>query len=366
MSKALILANSSSGLYDFRNELLTGLMAEGFEVVVSLPDDARKKELQDEGCRFVHTDINRRGVNPIQDMTLLRAYKKLIKTERPDVVITYTIKPNIYGGYVCGRLGIPFVSTITGLGSTFERGGVLLKLIVFMYKSALKKCACLFFQNAENRGIFESHGIKAKKHVTVNGSGVNLEKHCKEEYPGHADDVTRFLYIGRLMTEKGSAEYIEAAKTLHEEYGDKVSFCAIGYCEDNFQSLADEAVAGGYLKVIPYQLDIHPYIKEADAIVHPSYHEGMSNVLMEASATGRPIIASDISGCREVVDRDVSGILFEPRSAKSLIEALSKFMKLDMNERMAMGDAARRYVEQKFDRRSIILTYISEIKQIVK
>lgn len=364
MPKALILANSSSGLYDFRNELLTGLMEKGYEVVVSLPDDLKVKELNDEGCRVVHTDINRRGVNPIQDMALLRAYKNLIKKEKPDVVITYTIKPNIYGGYVCRRLKVPYVATITGLGTTFERGGILLKLIVAMYKVSLKKCSCLFFQNNENRKIFESHGIRARKHITVNGSGVNLQKHVKEAYPGHSDDVTRFLYIGRLMTEKGSAEYIEAARAMHEKYGNKVSFAAVGYCEDDFKPVADKAVSEGYLKVIPYQKDIHPYMKEADAIVHPSYHEGMSNVLMEAAATGRPVIASNISGCREVVDDGKSGILFEPRNVKALTGALEKFMSLDADARRDMGRAARTLVEQKFDRRSIILTYIEEIKDI--
>ena len=366
MPKALILANSSSGLYDFRNELLTGLMEKGYEVVVSLPDDLKVKELNDEGCRVVHTDINRRGVNPIQDMALLRAYKSLVKKEKPDVVLTYTIKPNIYGGYVCGRLKVPYISTITGLGSTFERGGVLLKLIVTMYKVSLKKCSCLFFQNEENRKIFESHGIRARKHVTVSGSGVNLEKHKQEPIPGHKDDVTRFIYIGRLMTEKGSKEYIEAAKALHDKYGGKVSFAAVGYCEDDFRPIVDEAQQAGILKVIPYQKDIHPYMKEADAIVHPSYHEGMSNVLMEAAATGRPVIASDISGCREVVDSEKSGFLCKPRDAKSLISALERFTELDLGSRRAMGEAARRYVEQKFDRRSIILTYIEEIKRIVK
>ncbi|MBO6197389.1 MAG: glycosyltransferase family 4 protein [Butyrivibrio sp.] len=366
MPKALILANSSSGLYDFRNELLTGLMEEGFEIVISLPDELKVKELKDEGCRVVHTDINRRGVNPIQDMALLRAYKSLVKKEKPDVVLTYTIKPNIYGGYVCGRLKVPYISTITGLGSTFERGGILLKLIVTMYKVSLKKCSCLFFQNEENRKIFESHGIRARKHVTVNGSGVNLEKHSKEPFPGHSDDVTRFLYIGRLMTEKGSCEYIEAARAMHDKYGDKVSFAAVGYCEDDFKSIADEAEKAGILKVIPYQKDIHPYIREADAIVHPSYHEGMSNVLMEAAATGRPVIASDISGCREIVDAEKSGFLVRPRDAKDLISALERFTELDTDQRRAMGEAARRYVEQKFDRRSIILTYIEEIKRIVK
>ena len=366
MPKALILANSSSGLYDFRNELLLGLMAEGFEVVVSLPDDLKVKELTDEGCRVVHTDINRRGVNPMQDMALFGAYKRLLKSEKPDIVITYTIKPNIYGGFASRLLKVPYISTVTGLGSTFERGGVLLKLIVAMYKTSLKGCRSLFFQNEYNHQIFEKYGIRGKKAVVVHGSGVNLEKHRFEEYPGHRDDVTRFLYIGRLMKEKGTEELLYAAKKAHEKYGDKVSFAAVGYSEEDFEQLVKEATAGGYFKTIPYQKDIHPYLKEADAVVHPSYHEGMSNVLMEAAATGRPVIASDINGCKEVVERDVSGFLCAPRDKEALYEAIEKFMELSPQKRADMGKAARKCVEQKFDRRSIILTYINEIKEIVK
>ena len=366
MPKALILANSSSGLYDFRNELLTGLMAEGFEVVVSLPDDLKVKELTDEGCRVIHTDINRRGVNPMQDMALFGAYKRLLKSEKPDIVITYTIKPNIYGGFAARLLRVPYISTVTGLGSTFERGGVLLKLIVAMYKISLKGCRCLFFQNEYNKGIFEKFGIRGKKAVVVNGSGVNLEKHKFEEYPGHKDDVTRFLYIGRLMEEKGTRELLYAAKKAHDKYGDKVSFAAVGYSEEDFEDQVKEATDGGYFKTIPYQKDIHPYIREADAIVHPSYHEGMSNVLMEAAATGRPVIASDINGCKEVVERDVSGYLCTPRDKESLYDAIEKFIEVPLEKRAEMGKAARKCVEQKFDRRSIILTYINEIKQIIK
>lgn len=361
MPKALILANSSSGLYDFRNELLLGLMDEGYEIVISLPDDLKVKELTAEGCRVVHTDINRRGVNPVQDLALFGAYRKLLKSERPDVVLTYTIKPNIYGGFACRLARIPYFSTITGLGSTFERGGILLKMIIAMYKTSLKGCKCLFFQNQNNRQIFEDCGIHAKKHVTVNGSGVNLDKHKFEEYPGHSDNVTRFLYIGRIMKEKGSEEYLYAAKKIHEKYGDKVSFSAIGYFEDEFEDQVKEAEKNGILKMIPYQKDIHPYIKEADAVVHPSYHEGMSNVLMEAAATGRPVIASDINGCKEIVDKDRSGFLVEPRNKEALADAIDRFMQLDVCSRKEMGRNGRSWVEKKFDRKKIIKTYIDEI-----
>ncbi|MBQ6589076.1 MAG: glycosyltransferase family 4 protein [Butyrivibrio sp.] len=361
MPKALILANSSSGLYDFRNELLLRLLEEGYEVVISLPDDLKNKELTAEGCRVEHTDINRRGVNPVQDMALFRSYKRLIKREKPDIVLTYTIKPNIYGGFACRLLKVPYLSTITGLGSTFERGGMLLKLIVTMYKVSLKKCRCLFFQNDTNRKIFEQNGIRAQKHVTVSGSGVNLDKHSFEEYPGHKDDITRFLYIGRLMKEKGTEEYLYAAEKLHEKYGDKIAFSAVGYFEDDFEDRVKAAEKAGYLKMIPYQKDIHPYMREADAIVHPSYHEGMSNVLMEAAATGRPVIASDISGCREVVNRDVSGFLFKSRDKEALYEALDRFMSLDILSRQKMGLAGRKWVEEHFDRNAVVNAYMQEI-----
>lgn len=365
MSKVLVLANSSAGLYDFRNELLERLLRDGNEVVISLPDDAKNKELTDEGCRIVHTDINRRGVNPLQDVALYKAYKKLLGQEKPDVVLTYTIKPNIYGGYACSRLKIPYISTVTGLGTTFERGGVLLKLIVFMYKKALKNCRCLFFQNEENRSKFEKTGIKAKKHVTVSGSGVNLQKHKEEAYPGHADEITRFLYVGRIMKEKGIDEYLYAAKKLHEKYKDKVSFSAVGYFDDNYESKIRQAEKEGYLKMIPFQKDIHPYMKESDAVVLPTYHEGMSNVLMEAAATARPVIASDISGCKEVVNRDISGILFKPKDSEALYDALEKFMRLDIMARKEMGIAGRKWVEQNFDRRLVVDAYMHEIDKNV-
>ena len=203
MKKIMILANSSGGLYDFRNELVLKLLEE-YQVVVSLPDQVRTKELEEEGCRVVHTPINRRGVNPIEDMKLLKAYRALLKQEKPDVALTYTIKPNIYGGFCCGCMKIPYISTVTGLGSTFQKKGILLKVIAAMYRVGLKKAACVFFQNEENQKIFESYHIKGKSSRLVKGSGVNLKRHRPEPYPEGAE--THFLFVGRMMREKGIEE----------------------------------------------------------------------------------------------------------------------------------------------------------------
>ena len=200
MKKVLILANSSGGLYDFRNELVQRLLLK-YEVTVSLPDEVRTKELAEEGCKVVHTPINRRGVNPAEDFKLLLAYRRLLKEEKPDLTLTYTIKPNIYGGFCCRMMRIPYMATVTGLGSTFQKQGIFLKLITTMYRMGLKKAECIFFQNRENQGIFEKYHIRGKKSKLVSGSGVNLKRHCFEPYP--EDDQVRFLYVGRMMREKG-------------------------------------------------------------------------------------------------------------------------------------------------------------------
>ena len=369
MSKVLILSNSSGGIYDFRNELVTRLIGLGHEVVISLPDDLRVPELTAEGARVIHTDINRRGMNPFEDLKLYKKYKSILKSEKPDVVVGYTIKPNVYGGMAAGKCRVPYISTITGLGSTFQGGSfkrnIIKKLVVIMYRMGLRRCSCVFFQNAQNKGIFEDLGIvKGVKTRLVNGSGVDLLRHTPEEYPGHKDETVRFLYVGRLMKEKGTAEYLAAAHDIHEEFGDKVSVAAIGYYEDDFKELAESARERGELKLIPFNKDIHPFLTEADVIVMPSYHEGMSNVLMEGSATARPVLASNISGCREIVEDGVTGYLFEPADKDSLLSAMKKIAALSADERRSMGLAARAKMEREFDRHSIIDAYIDELTKI--
>jgi len=359
--RALILANHSGGLYDFRNGLLTSLIDRGDEVIVSVPDDSKTDLLRKEGCRVIHTDIDRRGVNPAHDLKLIGAYESLIRDEKPDVVLTYTIKPNIYGGYAASKAGVPYITTVTGLGSTFEKGGALLKIITGMYRKSLKNCSCLFFQNAENRGIFRKYGIIADKDRLVSGSGVDLEIHRAEPYPGHDGDKIRFLYAGRLMKEKGTDEYMSAAKRLHEKYGDRVRCETVGFCDDDYTSKLEEGEKEGWLKSHPYTTDIIPFLRKADAIVMPSYHEGMSNVVMEGSATARPELVSDISGCREIVEPGVTGLLYPPGNADALFEAMDEFVLMPLPERRAMGLAARVKMEREFDRSKVIKCYLEEI-----
>ena len=359
MKKILILANSSGGLYDFRNELVQRLLSK-YEVTVSLPDEVRTKELAQEGCKVVHTPINRRGVNPAEDFKLLLAYRKLMREEKPDLTLTYTIKPNIYGGFCCRMMKIPYVETVTGLGSTFQKQGIFLKLIVAMYRMGLKEAECIFFQNRENQGIFEKYRIQGKRTKLVSGSGVNLKRHHFEPYP--SDDKVRFLYVGRMMREKGIEELLEAARQLHDE---KTEFQLLGYPDEDYQDKLDAYEKEGAIRQLGFDPDVHGYIKNASALVLPTYHEGMSNVLMEASATGRPVIASNISGCKEIFEEGVTGFGCEPKSSEDLIRALKKFLKLSREERIVMGQKAREKMEREFDREKVADAYMEEIETIL-
>ncbi len=359
MGKVLILTNSSGGLYDFRNEFVEALLQK-HQVYISIPDDTRKKELGEEGCQIIETAINRRGVNPTEDIKLYRAYRKMMKELRPDLVITYTIKPNIYGGFAAGRCKIPHIATITGLGGAFERRGLFLKLIVMMYRVGLKKTECVFFQNQENRRTVEEYGILSGKSRMVTGSGVNLLRHCYEPYP--KGEEIRLLYIGRVMKAKGILEYLEAAKRLHS---DKVHFDILGYCDEDYQTMLDDLEKQGVIRQLGFQKDVRPYLISAGAVVIASYHEGMSNVLMEAAATGRPVIASNISGCLEAFEEGKTGFGFTPGKADELIAAIQKFMALSVEEREKMGRCAREKMEREFDRRFVTGEYMDEVDQII-
>lgn len=359
MGTILILANSSGGLYDFRNELLIRLL-EKHRVIISLPDTTKAKELKEEGCEIVTTSINRRGVNPKQDIGLFVAYRKLIKQLKPDMVITYTIKPNIYGGFACRTLKVPYITTITGLGGAFDRTGIFLKMIIQMYRTGLKKAECIFFQNNENKQIFSEYRIKGKKSKLVSGSGVNLERHVFEPYPIH-DKIT-FLFVGRVMKERGILEYLEAAIRLHQE---NVEFAILGYCDEDYQDILNEYEEKGLISQWGFHTEVHPYLAQANAIVIASFHEGMSNALIEAAATGRPVIASNISGCKEAFEEGTTGLGFTPGDADDLIRAMEQFMAFSNEKQALMGKTAREKMEREFDRNDVIDAYISEIDTIL-
>ena len=249
--KVLVLANSSKGVYGFRNEIMLSLK-EDYDVVIAVPDEVSVKELKEEGFEIIKTPLNRRGMNPLEDLKLCRTYSKLLKEQKPDIVLTYTIKPNIYGGYICGRKKIPYITTITGIGSMFQKKGPVKKLITGMYKAGLKKAEVVFFQNDENRRLFNESGIYKGDTILVPGSGVNLSIHTFEPYP--EDDKTVFLFVGRIMKEKGIDEYFEAAKKYRS---DNTEFQILGYCDDDYNEQLKELSDKGVIKHFDFILFLY-------------------------------------------------------------------------------------------------------------
>lgn len=357
MSRVLILTNSSGGLYDFRNEFVEALLQE-HQVFISLPDEVKTKELRAEGAKIIQTPIHRRGMNPLEDFRLYLAYRSMMKKLRPDLVVTYTIKPNIYGGMAAAGLKIPHIATITGLGGAFDKKGLLLALIVRLYRMGLKRTACVFFQNRENREICRRYRIKGRKERLVMGSGVNLQRHVYEPYPD--EETVRFLFMGRVMKERGILEFAAAAKKLHS---DRVSFEILGNCDEDYQEFLDALEEQDVIHQLGFHTEVHPYVARASAVVVASFHEGMSNTLIEGAATGRPVIASRISGCMEGFDEGVTGFGFTPGKADELIAAMEKFLALTPQQRAMMGSLGREKMERQFDRKHVTAAYMEEVLQ---
>ena len=230
--KIVVLANNSGGLYDFRGMLMSELIGRGDTVIALTPLDDRVDELKVLGTELIETPINRRGINPKEDIKLFRKYKNLLKDLKPDLVITYTIKPNVYGGFACRLLKIPYAANITGLGTAFQGKGMLRKLVTLMYKVGLKKAKTVFFENAENRQTFiDEKIVKEEQTCLLNGAGVNLEHFEVTDYPKDSE-ATRFLFIGRVMKEKGIDELFEAMRLLRAEGIDCTLDVVGGYEED--------------------------------------------------------------------------------------------------------------------------------------
>lgn len=350
--KVLILANSDVGLYQFRKELISELLKNN-KVSISLPYGEFINNLKKMGCKFIDTPVDRRGVNPFKDFLLLYKYIKMLKSENPDIVITYTIKPNVYGGFACRILKIPYAVNITGLGTAFQKQGMLRRLVTIMYKLSLKKAKTIFFENSENMQVFLNEKIVSKKRACLlNGAGVNLEHYSYQEYPTDTDE-TRFLFIGRVMKEKGINELFKAMRMLRKS-GVKCSLDVLGGFEENYDSIIRRFEQEGWLRYHGYQEDVRPFIKNCHCFVLPSWHEGMANTNLECAASGRPIITSNIAGCLEAVINGKSGILAKRQNAVSLYNAMKKFIQLSYDERKTMGLAGRQHMEDVFDKIKVV------------
>ena len=358
--RILVLANNDVGLYRFRKDLLAALLNTGHEVYISLPNGGLVPELVQLGCRYLETPIDRRGMNPIQDSKLFNQYRAMLRKVKPDLVITYTIKPNIYGGLACRMAHIPYAVNITGLGSAIENGGWLKRFVLSLYRPALKDAKVIFFENTGNRDTLVATGVVPKgRDVVLNGAGVNLEDYPYQPYP--QEGPVRFLFVGRIMREKGVDEFFAAARRMKQNYGDGVEFHIVGSFEEAYKPVMDELAQAGVVKYHGYQSDMKPFYAMAGCVVLPSYHEGMSNVLLEAAASGRPLITSDIPGCREAVENGVSGYLCPVKNAGALYDAMQRFAELPKDLKTEMGRRGRVRMEQHFSKKAVVTKTIQHL-----
>lgn len=364
--KILILTNYANGLYLFRKELLEKLHKEGHKVLVSVPVDEQCGKIEQLGCEIIPTALERRGSNPIKDFALFRFYLKLLKREKPDAVLTYTIKPNLYGGLSCRIKKVPYLCNITGLGTAIEKKSLLSRFLLLFYKVAAAKAERVFFQNESNRKFLQEQGIAKHNSRMLPGSGVNLTQHTCEPYPSEEEGI-RFLAVIRIMKDKGIDEYLEAARRIKATHQNVLFYLAGEYEEETkekYEPVLHRLEAEKVVKYLGHIDNVKEVMAQSHVIVHPSYHEGLSNVLLEAAACGRPILTSDIPGCRETIVPGSSGLTFTPCDTDSLVEAIEQLLALDVREREKMGLAGRAWVEAHFDRELVIAAYLEELQKI--
>ena len=354
--KILILSNNCGGLVSFRREVFEALIKEGHTLLVVAPEDYKTDILKKIDCQYRPIKFNRQGTNPIADIKLMLAYSHIIKHEQPDIVLTYTIKPNLYGGMACRLTHTPQVANVTGLGIAVEKAGLLRTITKILYKLGLKKAQKVFFQNKKNMDFCEKNKTVSCPTALIPGSGVNLERFYVQPYPDESS--CRFIYIGRVQRRKGIEQYLEAAKVIRSKYP-HTEFHVLGRCEEiRYQPILDELSSQGIIIYHGQVKDTRPYLANIHCTVHPSFYlEGMSNVLLESCATGRPVITTDNAGCADVVDDGKNGFITRMQDTQDLIEKIEKFIRLPYEKKREMGLYARKKMEKEFSREIVIEAY---------
>ena len=362
MKRLLILANSDSAIFKFRQELISAL-ADHFHIGLGIPFGQYMDDIRNDKYEFFDIPVNGHGMNPIEDLKLMKHYEKVMDTFKPDVVLEYTIKPNLYGSMVCAKKKIPCLCNITGLGSALETPGALQKLLIVMYRFAMKKVDTIFFQNSAGRKFFYDHRIgKKDQYVLLPGSGVNLERFQFIEYP--KDDIQKFLFVARIRKEKGIDEYLSVAERFHEE-GKEAEFHICGACEEEYEESLKSLHEKGIIVYHGLVKDMRTMYAKATCVVLPSFYpEGQSNVLLEGAASGRPLITTDHPGCREAVEDGVTGFLVKKRDSDDLYKKVAKIYSLSLDGRQEMGLKGRKYVESKFDRNIVIDRYYQRLTKL--
>ena len=367
-----LLTNNDDDVYCFRKELIEALIAEGYEMLISCPDGPKFELMTDIPYIYDNPEIDRRGTNPFKDFRLMMHYWKLFKTHRPAVVLTYTAKPNVYASLAAHQLGIPVINNLTGLGSVLKEKGIMKSFIMWLFKLAYRKSACMMFQNETNMNVAIQAGMVKGKYRLIPGSGVDTDRYPLQPYPDGGDGKTGapviFNYIGRIMHDKGVDDYIEAAKRVRAEYP-LTEFNMLGFIEPteiHYENELRELEAQGIVIYRGSQKDVKPFVARAHATIHPStYGEGMSNVLLESASSGRFLITTDNPGCQETVEDGKTGYIYHGGDVDALVMTIQKFLALPNSQRKTAGELGRKRMEELFSRKIVVQAYKEEITRIL-
>ncbi|HEX8644455.1 MAG TPA: glycosyltransferase family 4 protein [Allosphingosinicella sp.] len=362
-----ISINASWNIVNFRSGLVGALRAEGYRVAALSPPDPWAPRLAGIGAEHVAVPMDSAGVSPLRDLALLARYRRVLKRLRPAVFLGYTAKPNIWGTLAAQSLGIPVINNVSGLGTAFIREGLLTRIVTGLYRAAFRRSATVFFQNEEDRDLFVSRRIVApEKAALLPGSGIDLERFAPRPDERAGDGSFAFLMVARLLWDKGVREYVEAARLLRAEFP-HARFRLLGFLDAVNRTAVPRAevdawVAEGLIDYLGDAEDVRPFLAAADCVVLPSYREGLPRVLLEAAAMARPLIATDVPGCRDVAEEGVTGFVCAARDPASLAAAMRRMLLLSAHEREAMGAAGRARVEAAFDERIVVRRYLEAIE----
>ena len=367
-----LLTNNDDDVYCFRKELIEALIAEGYEMLISCPDGPKFELMKDIPYIYDNPVIDRRGTNPVKDFGLMMHYRKLFKQYKPAVVLTYTAKPNVYASIAAHQLGIPVINNLTGLGSVVNETGLMKSFIMWLFKLAYRKSACMMFQNATNMQVAIDQGMVNGKYRLIPGSGVDTYRYPLQPYPEGGDGKTGapvvFNYIGRILHDKGVDDYIEAAKRIKKEYP-QTEFNMLGFIEPTENHYEEDLKELETQRIVIYrgsQKDVKPFIARAHATIHPStYGEGMSNVLLESASSGRFLITTNNPGCQETVDDNKTGYIYQGGDVDALVHSIKRFLALSNSQRKLAGEQGRKRMEEKFSRKLVIKAYKEEINRIL-
>lgn len=361
--------NTAWGMWNFRGRVLAHFVERGFRVSVLAPyDEVWSARLRELGCEVYDLPVAAKGTNPLTDLGLYARFVRLFRQLRPDASITYTIKPNIYGSMAAQRLGIPYLPVTTGLGYVFLKRGLVSAVAKGLYRLAFRRARRVWFLNSDDVSTFRRSGLVAADRVEqLPGEGVDLAHFALTDVP-EGPGVT-FLLVGRMLTDKGVREFVEAAGYVRQHHPE-ARFQLLGAVwRDNPAAISAEQLEAwqrtGAVECLGATSDVRPYVAAADCVVLPSYREGVPCTLMEAAAMGRPLVATDVPGCREVVQDGVNGYLCRTKDARSLAEAMTRMLELPAEERRAMGLRGRRLMEERFDVRLIVQRYDEAVARLV-